>query len=91
MVVLHGLPIIYYINSDRRGGIHGQCHPEGAMSPRPQAKGDIGHVARHARSPFIISHRKSLMGNYIKVFFFLNHLKIYLFFLIFFRFNIQLC
>ena len=27
---------------------------------------DIGHIARHARSPFIISHRKSLMGNYLK-------------------------
>ena len=41
--------------------------------------GEIRCVAGHARSPFIISHRKSLMGNHIKDLK-RNHFKIYKFF-----------
>ena len=47
-----------------------QCHPWPVVS----VSGDIGRVAWHARSPFIISHR-ILMDNYIKDFFFFLNKK----------------
>ena len=50
-----------------------KCHREGAMLPEAADRGvTFPHVAEHARSQFIISHQKSLMGNCIKELFVFN-------------------
>ena len=56
----------------QRSNVAWDCSMRVTLLPR----GDICHVTQSARWPFIILHRKSLMGNCIQEFrFFLNKIK----------------